>query len=448
MTGELPMQFGDFGEAYLATVSDAVSSYRMRVEEQQQVLQQLQLQRAQQFLNRRPDLAPGHSSNRTSAEEADADRQAPRAQDLVQTSDAAAAAAAGPAAAALPVGTDAITASDAGVSERVGGGFGTAATPVNAPASSSELEAVAASPAAQIDDAGEFRLHISVGPTALGAAASDAPTALGAAASDAPTALGAAASDAPGAGVSAAQLVTPSPSSDMPAAQDSTASGSGEDQIVSSVEIERSAHEVHELVTCDGCGLSPIRGPRWKCNQCPGCEWGVRREFGGVFLGGSLKLTCICGLPCSFMWPRTRTDMYLRSPMPRTHWRPLTCICGLQCPEPQTRTLLHMYLWSPMLFYVAPNPDSDALSCGSNSLLCGPEPGLCFRLRSVRRLSLPIQVCGWLPPYTCATHCQYVGFAYTCATHCQYIGFADGANTRVHTSTRTHAQNLIIARTC
>ena len=68
MTGELPMQFGDFGEAYLATVSDAVSSYRMRVEEQQQVLQQLQLQRAQQFLNRRPDLAPGHSSNRTSAE--------------------------------------------------------------------------------------------------------------------------------------------------------------------------------------------------------------------------------------------------------------------------------------------------------------------------------------------------------------------------------------------
>ena len=30
----------------------------------------------------------------------------------------------------------------------------------------------------------------------------------------------------------------------------------------------RAASEVHELVTCDGCGLSPIRGPRWKCNQC------------------------------------------------------------------------------------------------------------------------------------------------------------------------------------
>jgi hypothetical protein len=26
--------------------------------------------------------------------------------------------------------------------------------------------------------------------------------------------------------------------------------------------------EVHDLVTCAGCGLKPIRGPRWKCNQC------------------------------------------------------------------------------------------------------------------------------------------------------------------------------------
>ena len=29
-------------------------------------------------------------------------------------------------------------------------------------------------------------------------------------------------------------------------------------------------HEVHEMVVaCDECGLSPIRGPRFKCNQCP-----------------------------------------------------------------------------------------------------------------------------------------------------------------------------------
>jgi hypothetical protein len=26
--------------------------------------------------------------------------------------------------------------------------------------------------------------------------------------------------------------------------------------------------EVQDPVWCDGCGLSPIRGPRWKCNQC------------------------------------------------------------------------------------------------------------------------------------------------------------------------------------
>ncbi len=26
--------------------------------------------------------------------------------------------------------------------------------------------------------------------------------------------------------------------------------------------------ELHFAV-CDGCDLTPIRGPRWKCNQCP-----------------------------------------------------------------------------------------------------------------------------------------------------------------------------------
>jgi hypothetical protein len=49
--------------------------------------------------------------------------------------------------------------------------------------------------------------------------------------------------------------------------------------------------EVHERVTCDGCGLSTIRGPRWKCNQCADFDLcdichGQFRRRGQYHIGG------------------------------------------------------------------------------------------------------------------------------------------------------------------
>ena len=49
--------------------------------------------------------------------------------------------------------------------------------------------------------------------------------------------------------------------------------------------------EVHDVVTCDGCGLSPIRGPRWKCNQCADFDLcdichGQFRRSGQYHVGG------------------------------------------------------------------------------------------------------------------------------------------------------------------
>ena len=31
--------------------------------------------------------------------------------------------------------------------------------------------------------------------------------------------------------------------------------------------------EVHDLMACGGCGLRPIRGPRWKCSLQSGPAW-------------------------------------------------------------------------------------------------------------------------------------------------------------------------------
>ena len=41
--------FADFGEAYLGTVSEAASNFRMRADEQQRVLQELQRRRTQEL---------------------------------------------------------------------------------------------------------------------------------------------------------------------------------------------------------------------------------------------------------------------------------------------------------------------------------------------------------------------------------------------------------------
>jgi len=40
--------------------------------------------------------------------------------------------------------------------------------------------------------------------------------------------------------------------------------GEGEEEL----HFDFAEEELHSAV-CDGCDLNPIRGPRWKCNQCP-----------------------------------------------------------------------------------------------------------------------------------------------------------------------------------
>ena len=102
--------------------------------------------------------------------------------------------------------------SDAGESERVGGGFGSAAQPV---------------PPTGANTGGAAGVQASRPPAAADVAPPPVSTV---------------------AGETEAAANTP-PSASAPPAS--------------------SAHELHELVTCDGCGQSPIRGPRWKCTRCP-----------------------------------------------------------------------------------------------------------------------------------------------------------------------------------
>jgi len=136
-------------------------------------------------------------------------------------------------ASATEAATDAAT--DAGASDRVGGGFGSTATAASVPLVERGPVAPVAPPASSGQNSFLARLPgepppiSSSAPPAASAAAHTTPAAP-------PTQAAAAASQA-APEAAAARLAT-------------------------------GAHEVHEMVTCDGCGLSPIRGARWKCRVC------------------------------------------------------------------------------------------------------------------------------------------------------------------------------------
>ena len=282
--------FADFGEAYLGTVSEAASNFRMRADEQQRVLQELQRRRTQELQQGQGGYraAGANAAFTHSAANSDADRRLASAmqgsadelraelgsQEMPRLSTAASGAQANVSshdensavlaeesvpvnetidtlqrgleqseAAAPEAGTVSPSdAGDAGVSERVGGGFGSAATPAT-----------------------EARTSTGATALALSAVGADAPS--GAAlvdrvSPDIETIVISSDEDVP-------ELAPPESS---PEARHGTgaaeAAEAGAGPPPQSADTDRSANELHDLVTCDGCGLSPIRGPRWKCSTC------------------------------------------------------------------------------------------------------------------------------------------------------------------------------------
>ena len=241
--------FGDFGVAYLATVSEAADNYRMWADAQQTHLQarQLLLQQRVSLSEERAsaeqsrNVGEGHAAfleQQTAADRALAQAMQTGAHNIPELFAAALALPAVPAAPESASSTEAATgvATDAGASDRVGGGFGSTATAASVPL----VERGPVAPVAPPASSGPNSFLAAWLPGGAPPTPSAAPLATSAAAPTTPTAP-----------------PTPAAAAASQAAPEAAAARSA-----------TGANEVHEMVTCDGCGLSPIRGARWKCRVC------------------------------------------------------------------------------------------------------------------------------------------------------------------------------------